>query len=113
MKFVEFIENRFQEVTLKTQSESYDIRLDAELKALHQVLTGFRTTLKWLSVPMVLYKYSEVYFGLAPAPEPVMINKLKKEKEERDALADKSSKLRSIKPDDSLPPGEQKEVEPV
>jgi len=83
MRFVTFLENRFQEIQDQQQSEiAHNAKLDAKLKALHAILTGYRTALKWKNVPVMLFEYWEVCQGLRPVPVPILVNKLKKKQEE-------------------------------
>lgn len=81
MDLVTYIDHRFQEASLeastKTQLEA--LKLDAEAKALNQVLTGYRTLLKWLQIPLVFFGFWRVALGLKTAPEPVLVQKMKRD----------------------------------
>lgn len=112
MNFVQFIDNRFQELTLKTQTktESFDAMTDSEIKALHQILSCYRTVLKYLLWPKCLSEYLLVCLKLRKKPEPVLSNKMKAEQQALKAstpsLGDKKSKkkadLQSVQSDEQL-----------
>jgi hypothetical protein len=104
MKFVQFIENKYQEVHFKTMSTTeYDIVKDAEIKALHETLARYRTLLKWLHVPKVFYNYVQVQLGFTPEPKPVLVDKIKEQKEAEDLkrAQETQANVVSINPGDS------------
>ena len=80
MNFVTFIENRYQELTLKNQTSTYSAATDSEIKALHALLTAYRTILKWLLIPKCLVVYLCVLLGFVNEPIPVLVNKAKADK---------------------------------
>lgn len=80
MKLVEFIENRYQELTFQLK-EAYDVRKDSEIKTLQLVLNTYRTALKWWLVPSVVMHYVSVLLGRKPAPKPVLIEQAKAARE--------------------------------
>lgn len=83
MNFSKFCEYRYQELTLKSkESDEYDCTTDCEIKAVHQLLSNYRTVLKYLLMPKALFDYLLVILKLKVAPEPVLLNKIKREKEE-------------------------------
>lgn len=85
MNLITYIENRFQECTFKSQiTTEYDIGNDAEIKALHQVLTTYRVVLKWLLVPMVFLDWALVLVGYHAAPKPILVDKMKADKAAQD-----------------------------
>ena len=89
MNIVQFLENRYQELQYQSQGEiAYNCRLDAEMKALQQMLSGYRTALKWLSMPKHLFHFWEVSKGLKPCPEPVLLNKMRQEQKEKELKAE-------------------------
>lgn len=94
MNFVTFIENRYQELTLKNQSNPYSAKTDSEIKALHSILNIYRTLLKWFLMPKCLLEYFCVCLGFCNEPEPVLINKVKADQEkELQAQKDRQAEL--------------------
>jgi len=90
MNLVKFCENRYQELTLKTQTApEYDCSVDSEIKAVHQVLNIYRVVLKWLFVPKTLCNFIQVKLGLKEEPIPVLLNKLKAEKAKKEKEGEK------------------------
>lgn len=84
MKFVRFLENHFQELRLKegmVAFDSYDVGLDAEIKATHGILSSFRTACKWVMLPKILFYYLLVQLRLKKEPRPVLMEKMKEQKE--------------------------------
>lgn len=82
MNFIQFIENRHQELTyeVQTNKDAFEVVKDAEIKAAHQLLSFYRIALKWLLVPKVMMNFIQVKLGWKEPPQPVMINKMKAEK---------------------------------
>lgn len=81
MNFVRFIENRYQELTLQQQSaDAFNVRIDSEIKASHDMLTFYRWVVKWAMMPVILCHWIAVALGYKPEPQPVLINKAKAEK---------------------------------
>lgn len=83
MNLVQFIENRFQELTVELQVE-YVASKDAELKALHAVMTAYRTVLKWLKIPQVIFDFFLMRLELTPEPKAPLLEKLKQEQKRRE-----------------------------
>lgn len=83
MRLVEFLDNRFQELKLQetTKPDKFQLTVDSEMKAVHAVLTTVRTLTRWLLIPKVLGHYCLVVLGLLDKPQPVLIQKLKKDAE--------------------------------
>lgn len=105
MNLVQFIENRYQELTLACQKnqDAFEILKDAEIKATHHILTAYRKGLTFLLIPKVLYNFLEVNMKWKPEPKPVLLNKLKKEKLAKEAAANmlrekKDNNITSIGP---------------
>jgi hypothetical protein len=93
MKFVRFIENRYQELThLQSQSTAFEAKVDAEIKAAHDLLTFYRWVLKWILMPKVIGDFFLVKLNLKPQPEPVIMNEMKKKQEEEKAKLAKKKK---------------------
>lgn len=109
MNLVQFIENRFQELTVELQVK-YVASKDAELKALHAVMNAYRTVLKWLKIPQVLFDFMLVRLEFAPEPKAPLLEKLKREQKQREEEgkrnAEASSKEAEVIPLNSstLPP---------
>lgn len=90
MNLVRFCENRFQEIQMETnESKEYDAKGEAEIKAIQAILNFYRTSLKWLLVPKCLYDFIQVKLGWSLEPQPVLMNKLKEQKEKAAAEAKK------------------------
>lgn len=87
MNLVRFIENRFQEKKAEEQvytaQDEYMPWLDAEIKALHKVLTGYRTIMVWLNLPLVLFRFGLMKVGLMAEPQPVLVNRLRAERDKK------------------------------
>lgn len=84
MKFIHFIDNRFQELRqVESQSKGILPWNDAETKALQWVLAVYRGTLKCILVPVVVTKYLLVSAGLINEPQPVLLNMLKTAEENK------------------------------
>ncbi len=82
MNFIRFLENRFQELSLENETKiKYDLRIDSEIKAIHEVLTKTRNLTKLGLIPKVLYDYVQVSLGKKPEPKPVIVNKLQEQRE--------------------------------
>lgn len=90
MNFVTFIENRYQELTLKNQVNPYSAVVDSEVKAIHALLNGYRRVLKWLLIPKSLGQYFCVCLGFIKPPEPVMINKAKADRDAAEKKAEEA-----------------------
>jgi hypothetical protein len=90
MNFVRFLENRFQELRYQQSVEelkdvAFNAPLDSELKATHNILNHYRTLLRWVFTPKILGHYVLVQLKLLPEPEPILLNKIKAQKEAEDA----------------------------
>lgn len=88
MKFVTFIENRYQEVRKDKRDLDKDepsFLRDAEINALHGVLTATRKIATSVYWPFVLAKYFLVQLGLVTPPEPVLVQEFKQAEREREA----------------------------
>jgi hypothetical protein len=82
MNLVKFCENRFQELTLKEQTaKTYDCHSDAESKAVQAILTYYREALRLAYIPKALFHFASVNLKLKPEPKPVILDKMKKDKE--------------------------------
>lgn len=78
MKFVTFVENRYQEVNYQMQlSKEYLLPADAEVKALTQLLNWYRVANKYLLMPRILWQFFMVKMGKGKAPEPILLNRAK------------------------------------
>lgn len=88
MNFTKFIDCRFQELRLETEGkDEFDAVKDSELKAVHQLLTYYRSCLKWLFMPKVMMDFISVKLGIKSPPQPVLVNMIKEQKErEAEAL---------------------------
>lgn len=74
MKLVTYIENQYQELTLKSHnSPQYALWIDAEIKALHAVLTGLRVLMKWVHIFLMPFKYLAVLLHVTKAPTPILV----------------------------------------
>src|SRR5271166_1194754 len=91
MKFVLFVENKYQELTYQQQVGGFNPTTDAEVHSLQLVLTVYRKVLKWLLVPKVLVTYFLVSIGVFSEPVAILSNKAKEQKE--DELKKKGPKL--------------------
>lgn len=98
MRLEQFIENRFQELTLETQQQQiYSLSKDAEIKALHQLLSSMRTLIKWALIPKIFFQFIEMKLGCFPEPQPALMNKIKADQEtEKAAKAAKDFKLKAV-----------------
>lgn len=95
MKFVEFLENRFQEVQFENESKNaFNLLLDSEVKAIHEILTRTRELAKLALIPKVLLDYVLVSLGKRKEPEPVLLNRLKEQREKE--LEKKVSTLQAV-----------------
>lgn len=82
MNLIRFCENHYQELNYSQQCRlDYDVKVDAEIKCVHLILTTYRTVLKWILVPKCLFQFVLVNLGLLREPVPVLINKIKQQKE--------------------------------
>lgn len=90
MNLVEFLDCRFQELKWETdKTDKFHPVPDAELKATHEILTRYRTALKWVMLPKVLYDYARVQLGLREEPVPILLNMIRAKKAEEDAAKEK------------------------
>ena len=101
MDLVQFIENRYQELTLQSKEQkTFDAMGDCEQKALHQLLNSYRMTLKWLLIPKCLYEFAAVNLGKRPAPEPVLTNLAKAQREKaqqaKESLEQEKTSLHAV-----------------
>ena len=90
MNFVKYLENSFQEMTLKNQvdsKENFDVVTDASIKSIHMILEYYRTFIKWGLILPILLDYVAVNLDLIAPPKPVLMDKMKHEKAEREACA--------------------------
>lgn len=93
MKFSKFAENRYQELNMELQtSAEYDARVDCETKAVQQLLTWYRNLYRWILIPKVLWDYFSCTYGFSDEPKPVILNKMRAEKE----AAEKAKKEAAI-----------------
>ena len=100
MNLVQFIENRYQELTLESKN-AFSVTKDAEIKASHQILTSYRTFLKWALIPKVIFNFIQVKLGLRDEPEAVLLNQMiaeKKAKEDAEKFL-KGSNVSSLHPE--------------
>lgn len=93
MNFVRFLENQYQELRWLQSCEEINDKpfrasLDAEIKASHEILDGYRRLLKWLLIPKVLCHYLMVQLHLAKQPTPILVNKMREQKQRETAPAD-------------------------
>ena len=79
MNLVQFLENRYQELTYETK-DAFNLVKDAETKAAHSILNSYRTVLKWLLIPKLFIHYIAVKLHLTAAPEPILLRKLQEQK---------------------------------
>lgn len=84
MNLIKFIENRYQELNLENEGhkDAFNVRIDSEMKAAHQILSSYRWIMKWVMMPKVMIDFMLVKFKLQKEPEPVMLNRMKQQKEE-------------------------------
>ncbi len=88
MNLVRYIENRHQELTLEAKkADAFNIRVDSEMKASHDVLTFYRWVSKWFLVPKVFYGWLLVNLKLRPEPVPVILNLMKEEQAKKAAAS--------------------------
>lgn len=108
MNFVEFCENRFQEIKLQSDTRQdmnkFDVWSDSEIKAVHELLTSYRTWVKWILYPKCLWDYILVKLKLQKAPEPVLVNRAKKQKEEEDLAKKVASDILNNKDSSNVTP---------
>jgi hypothetical protein len=95
MNFVRFIENRYQELTLENEShkDAFNAKLDSEIKAAHQLLSGYRWVFKWFLMPKILFDFLLVKLNLKEEPKPVIMNRLIKEREAKRVSDASTAKL--------------------
>lgn len=106
MKFVKFVDNRFQEIradqVVDEKKAEYSIARDSETLALQTLLTFLRWTLKWVYVPKVLFDYFLVELDLKKEPQAVLLNRIKadveKEKQAKAATLAANANVSPIKP---------------
>jgi hypothetical protein len=89
LNFIKFLENRYQELRLEsdTDKDAFNLRIEAEIKAVHEVLTLFRNTAIQCMKPKVLWDYCLVQLKKKREPEPVLLNMIRKQKEEEELKA--------------------------
>jgi len=106
MNLVKFLENRYQELTFETQTtDVFMVTKDAEIKAAHQILTTYRVFLKWVLIPKVLLNFIQVKLGFSDEPQPVLLNKIKADKEAKEAaekMLKEAANISTIKPTDVI-----------
>lgn len=86
MNLVRFIENRYQELTLENNEQhkdAFNIRIDSEIKAAHEILTAYRWAMKWVLIPKIFLDFTLMKLKLKKEPEPVILNKMKAERESK------------------------------
>lgn len=85
MNLVKFVDNRFQELRVQEQEEDarkeYCLPRDAEVQALQWILSTYRTLVKWLMVPKVLFNFAWMKTGIGREPQPVLIRKMEAERQ--------------------------------
>lgn len=96
MKFVEYCNCAFQEAKMKESladlEGKMDIMSDAEMKAIHFALGWYRTFLKFMLLPWVMFRFFLVKSHMIRQPEPVITNRIKEQKraeEEAKRVVDK------------------------
>lgn len=98
MELVKFIDCKFQELRLaeadETKKNEYSVTREAETLALQSVLKAVRTVAKWVMIPKVLGNWLCVCLGIAEAPRPVLLEKMKADIEKKQA--EDRKKLRKI-----------------
>ncbi len=101
MNFVTFIENKFQENSLDSQTnKEYDIFRDAEQKTLATLIQWYRNVVKYALLPKVIFQFWLVKIGWSDEPQPVMVNQAKAAIEAK-KVADEminSSNVTNLKP---------------
>lgn len=108
MNLVRFIENRYQEVRYEYDVEeikgNYLPWKDAEIKALHNVLTIYRAFMRLLLTPKIFFDFFLMKVSLRPEPIPILVNKIreKKDREDREKF-EKESIAEAVK---NMQPGE-------
>jgi hypothetical protein len=87
MNFVRFLENRFQELTVENEKfkDAFNVGIDSEIKATHDLLTTYRTVVKWVMMPKVIVDFILVKLGLKIEPQPVLLNRMKETREAKKA----------------------------
>lgn len=103
MNFPKYIDNRFQEVTLLQQTRqiqdpnAFPVAEDAEIKALHAVLTGYRTFLKWCLIPKVFYGFALMKLHLRKPPGSPLLDKMRDDQQKvREKQAQKVGMLQKV-----------------
>lgn len=82
MNITRFLENRFQELKWEEgNTDAFNVRIDSEMKATHQVLTLYRKLVMWFMIPKVLWDFCLVKLGFKEEPQPILLNKLKEQKQ--------------------------------
>jgi hypothetical protein len=95
MNLVQFIENRYQELTEQMQKkDAFDVLKDSEIKAAHHILTNYRKLMGIGLIPKVLYHFFEVKMKWRAEPVPVLLNKIK---EDKLAKEEEAKKLKELK----------------
>jgi len=101
LHIVKFIDNRFQELRLaeaaESQNQTYSITRDSETLALQSVLKALRVITKWAYIPKVLAHYALTLLKLLPDPQPVMLEKIKKDQESQKLATKAVSKLEAVR----------------
>lgn len=98
MKLEKFIDCRFQELSLEgvtlakdKKRAAYSLARDAETGALNFVLSFYRSFVKWILVPKVLFGFILVALHLKSEPQPVVTQMI--EKDEAFKAAEKQKDL--------------------
>lgn len=95
MNFAKFLDARFQECRIaefnatKEDASNYPILIDAEIKSIHAILTGYRKFLKVLLMPKIFMDYALVLMHLRARPTTPLLDRLKEQKAEEEAAKQK------------------------
>lgn len=97
MNFIRFLENRFQELRLESDKVlAFDLKVDSEIKAVHEVLEKTRIIAKTLFIPKVLFEYFLVQIGKKPEPKPVITDMIKAQQDaEQNKVDNKEDQLQA------------------
>lgn len=90
MNFTRFLENRFQELSVENEvyKDAFNVRVDSEIKATHDILMTYRWLVKWLLMPKIIGHFCLVKLKLKEEPQPVMLNKIKADQLAKKAAAE-------------------------
>lgn len=81
MNFVDYVNNRYQEVQMSMQDPPFSILKDGESNSLQFVLSVYRLLIKFMFIPKIITCFILVNLRVLKAPKPVF-DELKEELEQ-------------------------------